>query len=134
MADSASPKKIVSAPEAVPPLPVFSQAVISKGFVYLSGNIGCDNNLKVVEGGIVAETRAALENITKILQASGTSLANVVKVNIYLSNFDRDFVPMNEVYLKFFGTDSPPARTCVGVAALPLKANVEIECVAALPN
>lgn len=91
--------------------------MVSKGFVYISGNIGCDRNFKVVEGGAQAETvsypprwmpgcdnydtqRVALENITKVLEASGTKLENVVKVNIYLANFDRDFVSMNEIYIQ----------------------------------
>ncbi|EEB91371.1 hypothetical protein MPER_10273 [Moniliophthora perniciosa FA553] len=51
-----STKKIVSTPEANPVLPVFSQAVISKGYVYVSGNIGCDKNFKIVEGGVKAQT------------------------------------------------------------------------------
>ncbi|KAL9716393.1 hypothetical protein Ac2012v2_000840 [Leucoagaricus gongylophorus] len=134
MTDSKPLKKIVSTPEAAAPLPVFSQAVVANGFVYVSGNIGSKGDFKIVEGGVQAETRVAIENMIKILEASGTSLENVVKVNVYLANFDRDFILMNEVYLEFFGINSPPARTCVGVVTLPLKAGVEIECVAALPN
>ncbi|KAF5352477.1 hypothetical protein D9756_005866 [Leucocoprinus leucothites] len=126
-------KKIVTAPDANPPLPIFSQAVKADGFVYVSGNIGSEG-FTLVEGGVQAETRAAIENISKVLKASGTGLENVVKVNIYLTNFERDFAPMNEVYLQFFGSDAPPARTCIGVVTLPLKANVEIECIAVLPN
>ncbi|KXN88884.1 hypothetical protein AN958_06754 [Leucoagaricus sp. SymC.cos] len=134
MTDSKSTKKIVSTADATPPLPVFSQAVIANGFVYVSGNIGCDKQFKLAEGGVQAETRMALENISKVLKAAGTSLENVVKVNIYLTNFDRDFAAMNEIYLQYFGSDTPPARTCVGVVTLPFKANVEIECTAALPD
>ncbi|EKM79544.1 hypothetical protein AGABI1DRAFT_85377 [Agaricus bisporus var. burnettii JB137-S8] len=112
-------KKTVSVPDIHPPLPI-SQAVITNGFVYISGVVGCDKTAKVVDGGIQAER-------------AGTKLANVVKVNIYLANFDRDFASMNEVYVQFFGTENPPARTCVGVAKLPLNSNVEMECVAAMP-
>ncbi|EKM84031.1 hypothetical protein AGABI1DRAFT_110627 [Agaricus bisporus var. burnettii JB137-S8] len=127
-------KKVVSVANALAPLPVFSQAVISNGFIYVSGNIGCDKNSKLVEGGVEAETRAALENIIKVLEGAGTKLANAVKINVYLVDFDRDFANMNEVYKEFFGTENLPARTCVGVAKLPFNANVEIECIAAVPQ
>ncbi|XP_006462837.1 hypothetical protein AGABI2DRAFT_72204, partial [Agaricus bisporus var. bisporus H97] len=110
-----------------------AQAVITNGCVYISGVVGCDKTAKVVDGGIQAESRVTLENLIKALEGAGTKLANVVKVNIYLANFDRDFASMNEVYVQFFGTENPPARTCVGVAKLPLNSNVEMECVAAMP-
>ncbi|KXN88883.1 Enamine/imine deaminase [Leucoagaricus sp. SymC.cos] len=127
-----SMKQKVFSAEANPPLPVYSQAIISKGFVFVAGNVGCDRNLKLVEGGIKAETVPALENIRKVLKAAGTTIDNVIKVNIFLSNFD-DFQAMNEVYQEYFNPESMPARTCVQVAVLPLKAAVEIECTAALP-
>ncbi|KAK7450642.1 hypothetical protein VKT23_012953 [Stygiomarasmius scandens] len=90
--------KVVSTPDAIPPLPVFSQATISRGYVYVSGNIGCTKEMKVVEGGVQAETRAALENMTKVLKAAGSGLEHIVKANIYLKHMDQDFGPMNEVY------------------------------------
>ncbi|KAF5352476.1 hypothetical protein D9756_005867 [Leucocoprinus leucothites] len=127
-----SVRQKVFSPEANPPLPVYSQAIISKGFVFVSGNVGHDRNLKLYEGGIKVETRAALENMKKILTAAGTTMDNVVKVNIFLSNFD-DFQAMNEVYQEYFNPEAMPARTCVQVAVLPLKAAVEIECTAVLP-
>ncbi|KAG6845376.1 hypothetical protein H0H87_010485 [Tephrocybe sp. NHM501043] len=96
-------KTIISTTDAVPPLPVFSQAVISKGNVYVSGNIGCTKELKLVEGGIRAQTRAALENIAIVLKAAGTGLKHIVKVNIYLSNLPRDFPAMNEIYHTYAG-------------------------------
>ncbi|ESK84082.1 YjgF-like protein [Moniliophthora roreri MCA 2997] len=123
-------KKIVSTPEANPVLAVFSQAVISKGYVYVSGNIGCDKNFKVVEGGVKAQTRAALENVAIVLRAAGSGLEHIVKATIYLTNMERDFGPMNEVYAEFFDKDRMPARTCIGVCTLPMGACFEIECMA----
>lgn len=120
--------------DAVPPLTAFSQAIKSKGFVYLSGNIGCTSEFQIVEGGVQGQTVAALENMTKILEAAGSGLQNVVKVNVYLTNLTRDFSEMNSVYISFFDQNAMPARTCVGVASLPLGASVEIECVAELPE
>ncbi|KDR85675.1 hypothetical protein GALMADRAFT_53495 [Galerina marginata CBS 339.88] len=123
-------QKIIFTPEAVPPLPVFSQAVVSNGTVYASGNIGCDRDFTIVEGGVQAQTRAAMENLSIVLKAAGSSLENIVKVNIYLTNLPHDFDLMNSVYTQFFDKAKLPARTCVGVASLPLGAEVEIECVA----
>ncbi|KAL5536443.1 hypothetical protein ACEPAF_265 [Sanghuangporus sanghuang] len=126
---------VVSTPDAVPPMPVFSQATISRGYVYVSGNIGVMHDLKtIVPGGVQAQTRAALENMRKVLKAAGSGLEHIVKANVYLRYMDRDFGPMNEIYIQFFEKDKMPARTCVGVATLPLGADVEIECVAEIPE
>ncbi|KIP09920.1 hypothetical protein PHLGIDRAFT_18454 [Phlebiopsis gigantea 11061_1 CR5-6] len=126
--------QIVHSPAAIPPMPVFSQATISRGMVYVSGNIGCTRDLQgLVEGGVQAQTRAALENMSKVLQAAGAGLEHVVKANIYLTDM-ANFGPMNEVYAQFFAKDAMPARTCVAVKALPLGADVEIECVAEIPQ
>ncbi|KAG6849976.1 hypothetical protein H0H93_002978 [Arthromyces matolae] len=78
----------------------YPQAVISKGNVYVSGNIGCTKDFKLVEGGVQPQTRAALENIAVVLKAAGSGLEHIVKVNIYLPNLPRDFASMNEVYLE----------------------------------
>ncbi|KAF8211872.1 Endoribonuclease L-PSP/chorismate mutase-like protein [Mycena galopus ATCC 62051] len=127
-------KKIVFTKDAVPPLPIFSQATIAKGTVYCSGNIGCTNDLVVVEGGIQAQTRRALENLSIVLKAAGSGLEHIVKANIYLTNM-KEFQEMNEAYAEFFADkDNLPARTCVGVAALPLGASFEIECTAVVPE
>ncbi|KAJ4472578.1 Endoribonuclease L-PSP [Lentinula edodes] len=120
-------------PQANPVLPVFSQAVISKGTIYVSGNIGCDKDMKIV-GDIKAQTRAALENIAIVLKAAGSGLDSIVKANIYLTNMARDFGPMNEVYAEFFDKDKMPARTCIGVPALPMGADFEMECTAEIPE
>ncbi|KAL5513636.1 hypothetical protein ACEPAH_4035 [Sanghuangporus vaninii] len=126
---------VVSTPDAVPPMPVFSQATISRGYVYVSGNIGVMHDLKtIVPGGVQAQTRTALENMQKVLKAAGSGLEHIVKANVYLRYMDRDFGPMNEIYIQFFEKDKMPARTCVGVATLPLGADVEIECVAEIPE
>jgi len=91
-------KQIVNnVPGAVPPLPILSQAVISKGHVYVSGSIGCDEKYNII-GGIHEQTQAALENMKKLLEGAGSGLEHVVKVNVYLAHLVRDFAAMNEVY------------------------------------
>lgn len=133
MATPSSTKTIVHTENAVPPLPVFSQATISNGVVYCSGSIGCDHQLNLVPGGVAAQTTRALENLSAVLAAAGSGLEHILKANVYLANMPRDFGAMNEAYIKFF-TGPPPARTCVGVAALPMGADVEIECTAVVPR
>ncbi|KAG2138822.1 Endoribonuclease L-PSP [Suillus cothurnatus] len=127
-------KEIVFTRDAVPPLTAFSQAIKSKGFVYVSGNIGCTHDFMIVEGGVQGQTIAALQNMRKVLHAAGSGLHHVVKVNVYLTNLTMDFSEMNRAYMEFFDENAMPARTCVGVASLPLGASVEIECVAELPD
>lgn len=127
--------KIVSTPDALPPLPTFSQAVISKDHVYVSGNIGLaeltdTTNFKLAEGGVKEQVRAALENLSKVLKASGSGLEHIVKANVFLTDLPKNFGPMNEVYTEFFDKHRMPARTCIGVKDLPLGAAFEIECIA----
>ncbi|KAK7037991.1 YjgF-like protein [Favolaschia claudopus] len=128
-------KKIVFTKDAVPPLPIFSQATIANGTVYCSGNIGCavENGDLVVVEGVQAQTRRALENLSMVLKAAGSGLEHIVKANIYLTNMG-DFQKMNEVYAEFFDKDNLPARTCVAVVALPLGACFEVECTAVVPE
>ncbi|KII90321.1 hypothetical protein PLICRDRAFT_52071 [Plicaturopsis crispa FD-325 SS-3] len=126
---------VISTPEAPLPFPIFSQAVRSVGgLVYVSGNVGCTKDIKLVEGGVPAQTKAALENIAIVLKAAGSGLEHIVKINIYLTNMARDFQPMNEAYKEFFNNESLPARTCIGVLSLPVNADFEIECIAEVPD
>jgi 2-iminobutanoate/2-iminopropanoate deaminase len=118
-----------TAPKAIGP---YSQAIIANGFVYTAGQGGLDPATgQVAEGGIAAQTEQTLKNIRSILEAAGTSMANVVKTTVYLHAIS-DFAQMNEVYKTFF-PENPPARTTVGDLDLPLGIQVEIEAIAVLP-
>ncbi|EMT72446.1 hypothetical protein NW760_010184 [Fusarium oxysporum] len=123
----------VTAPNAPAPLPQFSAAVTYNGLVYCSGNIGIKpgQGLVVVEGTVKDRAIQALSNIKNILEAAGSSIENVIKMNIYLTNMD-NFTLLNEAYDMFFTQDIKPARTCVAVYQLPLGTDVEIECTAYL--
>ncbi|KAJ7286143.1 Endoribonuclease L-PSP/chorismate mutase-like protein [Mycena rebaudengoi] len=114
-----------------------------------SGTIGCTRDLVVVEGGIKPQTRAALESISIVLKAAGSGFEHITKANIYLTDMT-DFKAMKFTWRsasnyiwddvleaftpkQFFDKDNMPARTCVGVAELPLpgaKTRFEIECTA----
>ncbi|KAJ9148468.1 hypothetical protein NKR23_g4866 [Pleurostoma richardsiae] len=118
--------------KAPKPLPQFSQAVKYNGMVYCSGNIGLDpKTWKAVEGTVTDRTRQALKNLAAVLEEAGSSLDNVVKMNVFITNMD-DFAPMNAAYDEFFTKEPKPCRTCVAVHQLPFNTDVEIECTAFL--
>lgn len=112
--------------------PLFSQAVVHSGTVYVSGNIGADYTTMKLAGepnDVYAQTIQALKNITVVLEEAGSGLQNMVKCNIYLTDMDT-YAAMNKAYLEMI--HDKPARTCVCVKELPFKAGVEIECIAHL--
>ncbi len=116
--------------EAAPkPVGPYSQAVVANGFVFVAGQVPIDPSTgKVVEGGIREQTRRVLENVKAILEASGSSLEKVVKVNVYLKRAE-DFAAMNEVYSQYFPTE-PPARTTVVTNMVREEFLIEIDVIA----
>lgn len=114
------------APAAIGP---YSQAIIADDMIYLSGQIGLEpKSAQIVEGGIAAQTKQALENIKAILLAAGSDITKVVSVNVYLADMN-DFPAMNEIYAGFF-KEPFPARATVAVKSLPKNARVEISAIA----
>jgi len=107
----------------------YSQGIVHGDLVFVAGQVGVDPETnQVVAGGIEAQTEQAMKNISAVLEAAGSSLANVLKASIFLVDFG-DFPAMNEVYARFVGPDFP-ARATVQIAGLPVGALVEIEVVA----
>ena len=114
-------------------LPAFCHASIAGDQVFVSGMLGvAPDTDELVPGGTAAETRQALANVTTILTVCGCTLADVAKVNVYLTDMTA-FDEMNDAYLGVFGSD-PPARITVGCAALALGARVELDCTAFVPT
>ena len=114
-------------------LPAFCHATVAGDFIYVSGTLGTEGEgFSLVEGGTGPQTNQTLENIRRILKEAGANLADVMKVNVFLTDLST-FAEMNKAYLAFFG-DDPPARITVGCAALALDAAVEIDCVAYRPQ
>ncbi len=114
------------APAAIGP---YSQAIKTNGFVLTAGQIPLDPETgNIVEGGITEQTERVMKSLAAVLEAAGTSFANVVKSTCFLVNLD-DFPAFNEVYARLFGAN-PPARSTVQVAKLPRGSLVEVECVA----
>jgi 2-iminobutanoate/2-iminopropanoate deaminase len=107
----------------------YSQGVVHGDLVFVSGQLGVDPaNGEMVEGGIGPQTEQVLKNAGAILEAAGSSLANVLQVSIFLVDLG-DFAAMNEVYAGFVGPDFP-ARATVQIGALPSGALVEIALIA----
>jgi len=121
-------------PGAPAPRGPYSPAVRAGDFIFVSGQVPVDPvSGQVTAGNAKVETRRVLENIRINLEGCGASMADVVKCQVFLTDI-RDFADMNEVYSEFFG-NSKPARTTLGVAALPLTgAKVEIDAVAYKPK
>jgi reactive intermediate/imine deaminase len=113
---------------ANPAMP-FSDAVRAGGMLYLSGKLGTlPGTTELVEGGIQAETRQALENIKASLERHGSGMDRVVKCTVFLADID-EWAAMNEVYTTYFPANRP-SRSALGVSGLALGARVEIECLA----
>lgn len=113
------------APAAIGP---YSVAVTGGPFIFTAGQLGIDPKTgNLVEGGVEAETRQALQNLSSILEAANSCLDNVVKITVFLRDIN-DFAKMNAVYAEFF-FENPPARSAVQVAALPKNGAVEIEAI-----
>ncbi|EYE95820.1 putative L-PSP endoribonuclease family protein Brt1 [Aspergillus ruber CBS 135680] len=127
-----STKTPILTDKAPKPLPgIYSQAIVAGGVVYCSGAVAMDPETgKIVDGDVKAHTHQCIKNLTHILEAAGSNINNVVKVNVFLSDMD-DFAGMNSVYTQYWG-DVKPCRTCVAVKTLPLNTDVEIECIATL--
>ncbi|MCY4022491.1 MAG: RidA family protein [Anaerolineaceae bacterium] len=122
-------RTIISAPDAPAALGPYSHAVSANGFVFTAGQVGIvPGSGALAEGGVEAQTRQVLENISAVLRAAGSAPERVVKTTIFLASMD-DFATVNSIYAQYFPQD-PPARSTVAVAGLPLGALVEIETVA----
>lgn len=116
------------APKALGP---YSQALKAGGFVWCSGQIPINPATNTIEATTIEDqTRQAITNLSNVLAAAGTSLANIVKTTVFIKDMN-DFAALNGVYAEMFG-DTKPARSCVEVARLPKDVKVEIECIASL--
>lgn len=121
-------RKTIHTERAPQAIGTYSQAVRAGDTVYLSGQIPLDPATKeLVTGDIEAEIRRVFENLKAVAEAAGGSLAQAVKVNVYLTDLTH-FAKVNEIMAQYF-PQPYPARAAVGVAQLPRGARVEAECV-----
>ena len=128
-----SDREAVMAPDAPAPAGPYSHAVRSGGLLFCSGQVPTDPATgKLVEGAIGDQARQCLENLAAVCRQSGVTLADAVRMAIYVTDIST-FAQVNEVYGSYFGAD-PPARTTIGVAALPGGAQIEMDAIVALPD
>lgn len=120
-----------AAPAAIGP---YSHGVVSNGLLFCSGQVPLDPaSGELVEGGVAAQVRRCLASLAAVCDAAGASLADAVRLTVYLTDLAADWADVNEAYAEFFESD-PPARVALGVAALPKGARIEIDAVVALPD
>lgn len=124
------PKKHVVTPQAPKPIGPYSQAVISGGFLFASGQIALDpETMEIVPGDVAAQTERVMQNLMAVLREAKMGPDNVVKTTVYLTDM-ADFPKMNEVYGRYLGKE-PPARSTIAVVGLPRGVRVEVDLIAA---
>ena len=123
-------KQIISTRQAPAAIGPYSQGIVTReGFVFTAGQIAIvPASGEIVAGGVKEQTRQVLENLKAILEAGGSTLANVVKTTVFLKDMN-EFAAMNEIYGQYF-YQNPPARSTVEVSRLPKDVRVEIEATA----
>jgi 2-iminobutanoate/2-iminopropanoate deaminase len=125
-------REAVLTDKAPKPVGPYSQGIIAGGcFLFISGQIPIDPEAgKLVEGSFEEKARRVMDNIKAIVEAAGGSMDDIVKVTVYLTDISR-FSEFNRIYSEYFKA-APPSRVVVGVKALPLNADLEVEAIAYL--
>jgi 2-iminobutanoate/2-iminopropanoate deaminase len=126
-------RETVTADPGPPAAGPYSHAVKSNGLLFISGQVHLDpDSGKLIDGSPAEKAKRCLDNLTIIAEAAGAKLDNAVRVAVYVTDISV-FAEMNEAYATYFESD-PPARTTIGVAALPMGAEVEMDAILALPS
>ena len=123
-------KKIVQTPDAPAAIGPYSQAWISGGMLFTSGQLGLDPATNALPETVEDQARQSLKNIHAILEEAGFHKEDVVKTTVFLKNMS-DFAAVNGIYAGYFGPDYP-ARSCIEVSKLPMGGGIEVEAVVAL--
>ena len=119
-------------PDAPKPVAPYSHVVERDGWLFITGQLATDpaDDALPLPDGIEAQTRKVMDNLQRALHGAGATLADVVCVRIFLTEFERDYAAMNTLYASYFPPDRLPARTTVGVTALARGGIVEIDMIA----
>ena len=124
------PKRIIQTDQAPAPVGAYNQATIANGTLYVSGQIALDPvSGDLLTGDIETETRRVMDNLKAIVEAAGSSMEQVLKCEVFVSDME-NFGRINTVYAEYFDEETAPARALVQVANLPKYVNVEISCIA----
>ncbi len=124
-------KEIISTKDAPQAIGPYSQAIRFGNLIFVSGQIPIEPEAgKILKGDIKGQTKLILENLNNVLAASGSSLDNVLRTTIFLTDLE-SYPVVNETYAQYFN-DLPPARSTVQVAKLPMDAQIEIDAIACI--
>ena len=121
-------KQIITTTKAPAGIGPYSQAVGAGGFIFCSGQIALTKDGELIGGDIKAQTRQVIKNLKAVLEAGGSSLAQVVRTTVYLSDI-QNFAEFNQAYAEFF-VNKPPARATIESPHLPKNVLVEIDAIA----
>ncbi len=111
-------REVFRTTDAPAPVAAYSQACGAGGVLAVAGQVGVDPSGAIVDGGVAEQTDQAFRNLDAVLRAAGSSLADVIRMDCYLTTFD-DFAAFNEVYARWFAQPDPPTRTTVVVGLAP---------------
>jgi 2-iminobutanoate/2-iminopropanoate deaminase len=128
-------RDIIQTNAAPAPVGPYNQAIAASGrMLFVAGQIALDPATGALVGGedVTQQTEQVMANLKAILEAGGSSFAQVVKTTVFLADMN-DFAGMNAVYARYFDEATAPARACVEVARLPKDVRVEIDCIAICP-
>ena len=119
-------------PDAPKPVAPYSHAVEAGPFIFVTGQLATDpdDDSRPIPPGIEAQTHKVMDNLARVLRGCGLTLADIVCVRIFLTEFDRDYARMNDIFSTHFADGRRPARTTVGVTALARGGIVEIDMIA----
>jgi 2-iminobutanoate/2-iminopropanoate deaminase len=119
-------------PDAPKPVAPYSHAVEAGPFIFVTGQLATDpdDDTVALPPGIEAQTTKVMDNLGRVLRGCGLTFANIVCVRIFLTDFNRDYAAMNEIFSNYFTDGRRPARTTVGVTALARGGIVEIDMIA----
>ena len=121
--------------DAPKPVAPYSHAVEAGGFVFITGQLATDpdDDALPIPAGIKAQTVKVMSNLVRVLKGLGLGLEHVISVRVFLTDFERDYVPMNALYATYFLETRRPARTTVGVTGLARGGIIEIDMIAVCP-
>lgn len=129
-----APRQEVRTDRAPAPVGPYSQALVHGSTLYVSGQIPLDPATgRLVEGGVEAQAERVFANLRAVLEAAGSSFDALLRVSIYLTDLSA-FPRVNEIYARQFGDGPKPARSTLGVAALPLGAAIEVDAIAVVTD
>jgi len=122
-------------PDAPKPVAPYSHAAEAGGFLFVTGQLATDpvDDSLPIPPGIEAQTHKVMDNLIRVLKGCGVTLANVVCVRIFLTDFNGDYAKMNDIYATYFAADKRPARTTIGVTGLARGGIIEIDMIAIRP-